>query len=137
MRSLRLTMAAAILGTAAAVAFAAPSHAYVQPAGPSLAITLTASPATVAPGKPVTLTATITNLTLLRQVTTGTIKVIPAKPMAVGAASFRFPIDVAAQATQTIERIHTVPLGATKGTYSVTLTVPGAAAPVVATFTVG
>ena len=134
MRTLRLTLAAAILGVAA-VAFAAPTGAYVQPTGPTLAITLTVNPTTVVAGHPVTITATITNNTLLQQVTTGTITVVPPKMTATTRpVTFKFPINVAAQATQTTTKTFTVPLNAIKGTYTVTFMVPGAAAPIAATF---
>jgi hypothetical protein len=136
MRTFRLTLAAAILGVAA-VAFAAPTGAYVQPTGPTLAITLTVNPTSVVAGQPVTITATIINNTLLQQVTTGTITVVPPKATAATRpVTFKFPVNVAPQATQTTTKTFTVPLHAIKGTYTVTFMVPGAAAPIGATLAV-
>ena len=64
-----------------------------------------------------TITATITNNTLLQQVTTGTITVVPPKMTATTRpATFKFPVNVAAQATQTTTKTFTVPPNAIKGT---------------------
>ncbi len=136
MRTLRLTLAGAIV-CVAAVVFASPSPAYVQPAGPTLSIALQIAPTTVIAGQPVTVTVSVTNLTLLKQTTTAVVTLTPPKSTTrSGPIAIRVPVTVDPSSTFVKEFTHKIPLSVMKGSWTAMLTVPGAAAPVMMPFTV-
>jgi|SRR5579859_1354060 len=103
---------------------------------PTFTISITGVPSTIARGDTVTAHVSITNLTAADVTARGTWRLVPPKPTAAFGPHGIISVLVPANATLTKDLKFTVPKWAPVGTYTMTASVTGAAAPAVVTFDV-
>ena len=135
MRTLfRVLIVGALFGS---VAVGAASASQTTPVlTPTFTISITGVPSTIARGDVVTAHVAITNLTAADATAKGTWRLVPPKATASSGLGGAFSVIVPANTTVTRDVKFTVQKRAPIGTYTLTASVTGAAAPAVVTFNV-